>query len=197
MGSGVVVATESPGVDTEDIGFFTVAPRPPASIVSDLVLDLITFALGRVPSGAMFATTPCRSMPASAKLGRGGAKEGSIHLSNKVFDLSLFPNKFGVSDAAWFCTAAKGLLYRERVGLWVGVLISKGSMRRPPPFFRCDREYNTTGHSLVQGQDKGIGDLLLLYSSTACTARMDYGFEEEERVGIWNEGQRRAECFLA
>jgi hypothetical protein len=47
-------------------------------IGSGLVAAFNTFALGRVPRGAMFATTPCLSMPASAKEGLAGASWGSI-----------------------------------------------------------------------------------------------------------------------
>src|SRR5439155_13918650 len=69
-GSGVTA--DSAGVDeAEAPGLFAFVPRTPPSVTSGLSADFITFALGRVPKGAMLATTPCLSMPASAKLGRG------------------------------------------------------------------------------------------------------------------------------
>jgi hypothetical protein len=52
---------------------------------SGLAEAFSTLALGRVPKGAMFATTPCLSIPASAKDGLGGASCGSI-LGKVSFD---------------------------------------------------------------------------------------------------------------
>jgi hypothetical protein len=107
--------------------------RPPASAVSDFPAAAFkTFWLGRVPNAAMFATTPCLSMPASAKLGRAGASDGSIHLSKKVLGLSAVADTFGTSEALLFCMGAKGLLYLDRVV--GGVLILRES-RAHLPFF--------------------------------------------------------------
>lgn len=136
VGSGVAVAVavDSPEVDAEGVVFFPAVPRPAASIAVEF---LMTFAVGSVPNGAIPATAPSLSNPASAKLGRGGAKEGSTHLSNKVFGLSLSTIVLGGSVAELFGAGPNGLLYRERVGRGVGVLISKSPRcDRPPPFFQ-------------------------------------------------------------
>ena len=134
VGSGVAVAVaDSPEVDTGGVIFFPAAPRPATSFAT----ALITFALGSVPKGAMFETAPCLSNPASAKLGRGGAKEGSTHFSNKVLGLSLSADDLVFSDTELFGAGPNGLLYRERVGRGVGVFISKSPRcDRPPPFFQ-------------------------------------------------------------
>lgn len=66
------------GVDTADWPALRVELLVIVSKGSGLVDAFSTFALGRVPKGAMFATTPCLSMPASAKDGLAGASWGSI-----------------------------------------------------------------------------------------------------------------------
>lgn len=79
-GSGVEMA--SLGVDPDDwfalLAELRVACSIDIAMGSGLVEAFSTFALGRVPSAAMFATTPCLSIPASAKDGRAGASWGSI-----------------------------------------------------------------------------------------------------------------------
>lgn len=57
------------------------------SRTSPLPADFIIFGVGRVPSGAMFATVPPLANPASAKLGRAAGKAGSLHMSVRVFCL--------------------------------------------------------------------------------------------------------------
>jgi hypothetical protein len=108
-------------------------------IGSGLVAAFNTFALGRVPRAAMFATTPCLSMPASAKEGLAGASWGSIlwwrvsralrgclessgayHLSMKVLGLSAASAALLVAPALPFCGVAKGLEYRDREARGVG-----------------------------------------------------------------------------
>lgn len=75
------------------------------------------FEVGIVPSGAILVKTPCRSMPASAKLGRGAASCGSNQVSRvlRFVLLSVFRSaeSFGESLAADIC----GLEYRDRVAL--------------------------------------------------------------------------------
>jgi len=120
VGSGVAVAVAgSPGVDTEGVPLFP--PRPATSIAAEF---LITFAVGRVPRGAIPATAPARSNPASAKLGRGGGRAGSTHLSNMVFALSFSAACLGSSSAEAGGADPKGDWYRERVprGFGFGVL---------------------------------------------------------------------------
>jgi hypothetical protein len=81
-------------------------------------------------------------MPASMKLGRGGGKGGSTHLSKKVLGFS------GISAVVFFGSAAafegagtKGLENRDLVGLEVGVDIVAAAATSCDhlPFF-CDRE---------------------------------------------------------
>lgn len=86
VGSGVIV--DSPGVVTVEAPALRTLPFPKTSLSNLEVTAFICLAVGRVPSGAMFKTTPCRSIPASAKLGRGGGKGGSTHLSMNVLGLS-------------------------------------------------------------------------------------------------------------
>jgi hypothetical protein len=77
VGSGVEMA--SLGVDTEDWLALLAELRVAVSMAmvvgmgSGLVDAFSTFALGRVPSAAMLATTPCLSIPASANEGLAGA----------------------------------------------------------------------------------------------------------------------------
>jgi hypothetical protein len=52
--------------------------RAEDSMVSGLVAAFSTLALGGVPRGAIFITTPCLSIFASANDGLGGASCGSI-----------------------------------------------------------------------------------------------------------------------
>ncbi len=70
----------------------------------------------------MFWTTPCRSIPASMKLGRGGGKGGSTHLSRKVLGFSeTSANIFFESAAEFEGAGTNGLENRDLVGLGVGV----------------------------------------------------------------------------
>jgi len=109
------MTADSLGVETEDGPDFF--PRPPASIKSGLVAALMTFALGRAPRAAIFATTPCRSIPASAKDGLGAGKGGSSHLSNPVFGFSPLSGLDLADSVETFAgTVANGELYLERVG---------------------------------------------------------------------------------
>jgi hypothetical protein len=67
------------GVDPEDAPVLLAVPlRVEISMASGFAAAFNTFALGRVPKGAMFATTPCLSIPASANEGLAGASCGSI-----------------------------------------------------------------------------------------------------------------------
>ena len=158
VGSGV--AMRSLGVaESEDApDFFTNPIRPNGSAESDLVAAFKTFALGKVPKGTIFATTPCRSMPASAKEGFGGAKAGSSQLSmnDLLFVVACAAIAFATSERVLFGTAVKGLLYRdrsERVGR--GELISRIAAHSPA----CDgdREFEAIVDASAQGFDRRDG----------------------------------------
>lgn len=152
VGSGVAMGSLGVAETEEAPDFFTSPARPNGSAESDLAAAFKTFALGNVPKGAIFATTPCRSMPASAKEGFGGAKAGSSQLSmnDLLFVVACAAIDFAVSERVLFGTAVKGLLYRERserVGR--GELISR--IAAPSPACDCDREFEATMRSLAQG----------------------------------------------
>jgi hypothetical protein len=121
-GSGVI--TDSLGVETaKGPDLFGFAMRPNRTS-SGLVANLITFGVGSAPRGAMFCTTPCRSIPASMKLGRGGGRGGSTQLSNDLWDFSeTSAIVFFESTAAFEDAGMKGLAIRDLVGLGVGVAI--------------------------------------------------------------------------
>ncbi len=145
--------TDSPGVDTEEAADFLTFEARPITSVSGLPRAFITFTLGRVPKGTMFWTAPCRSIPASAKLGRGGGKGGSTHLSRKVFGFSeMSAAEFGELLAAAGGAATKGLEILERVGRGVGLLMALPrwvvSLSLRPAVPRVQR---TTTASLAQG----------------------------------------------
>jgi hypothetical protein len=146
-GSGVEMA--SLGVDPEDAPVLLAVPlRVEISMASGFAAAFNTFALGRVPKGAMFATTPCLSIPASANDGLAGASCGSIlwrvrsaggatgedeetyHLSKNVLGFcpasATVREAFGV--ALWGATA-NGLEYRDREARWAGSLIVSPSLR--------------------------------------------------------------------
>ena len=184
VGSGVAVAVavDSPGVETEGVVFFPAVLRPAASIAVEF---LITFAVGSVPRGAMPATAPSRSNPASTKLGRGGAKEGSTHLSNIVFGLSLSAIVFEVSLAELFGTGPNGLLYRERVGRGVGVLISKSPRcDRPPPFLQLRPRIQDDWRLVSSGVRHAEGELVTSLQFNCMYARLRSGLEVGERAGV-------------
>lgn len=121
-GSGV--ATDSLGVETaEAAAVFEFSLRPNGTS-SGLIAILITFGVGCVPRGAMFCTTPCRWIPASAKLGRGVGRGGSTQLSNIVLGLCEPSAIVDCPSAAAFEDAGiNGLAIRDLVGLGVGVAI--------------------------------------------------------------------------
>lgn len=104
-GSGVEMA--SLGVEPDDWFALLAELRVACSLSlsidiakgSGLVEAFSTFALGRVPSAAMFATTPCLSIPASAKDGRAGASWGSI-LGRGMLDLSLSARDYTSASAS-------------------------------------------------------------------------------------------------
>jgi hypothetical protein len=136
-GSGVMI--DSLGVDTDEAtGFFNCGVRPIPSMTSGLAAAFITLTLGRVPRGAMFCTTPCRSIPASAKLGRGAGKGGSTHLSMKVLGFSIISAIADGDTADVFVgVPTKGLEKRERVGReFVLLIFEEGREPTSPPYFK-------------------------------------------------------------
>lgn len=161
-----------------------------STIASGLADAFNTFALGLVPRGAMFATTPCLSMPASAKEGRAGASWGSIlwwvstalsarvlaapeayHLSMKVLGLSIASVTPLAEPAPALCGVAKGLEYRDREARWVG-----SAMVSPKPgedllfFSVCDRDRAILDSLVSNTVPTNIrqGDRVLVSRSTAC-----------------------------
>jgi len=145
--------TESPGVDTEEAADFLTFEFRPITSTSGLPTAFMTFMLGRVPKGAIFWTAPCLSIPASAKLGRGGGKGGSTHLSIKVFGFSEESAAvFEDSIAAVGGAATNGLEILERVGRGVELLMALPrwafSLSLRPAVPRVQR---TTIDSLAQG----------------------------------------------
>jgi hypothetical protein len=121
-GSGVII--DSLGVDTaEGTDLFEFAVRPNRTS-SGFVASLITFGVGSAPRGAMFCTTPCRSIPASMKLGRGGGRGGSLQPSKVLLVFSeASANVDFASAAALWDAGIKGLAMRDLVGLALGVAI--------------------------------------------------------------------------
>jgi hypothetical protein len=171
-GSGVM--TDSLGVDTEEAaGFFNCGVRPSPSMTSGLAAAFITLTLGRVPRGAMFCTTPCRSIPASAKLGRGAGKGGSTHLSMKVLGFSTISAiADGDSADVFVGVPTKGLEKRERVGReFVLLIFEEGREPTSPPYFKLRPlrvQHNPTIEVLVLVHNSQMDYSILLYSSTAC-----------------------------
>lgn len=176
VGGSGLMTTDSLGVETaEGADLLAVAVRDVNSTSSGLSAMLIIFLLGCVPSGAMFCTTPCLSIPASTKLARGGGRGGSTHLSRKVLVSAGSATEFFASASEFEAPGTKGLAIRDLVGRGVGVedIVARLRLLRPPPFL-CDRESSQAGFSesgklLVQGQTMERLDSLLLDASTACT----------------------------
>lgn len=164
MADGSGVAKDSLGVAETDEApdFFTIPPRPFGSIDSGLAAAFSIFALGNVPSGAMFATTPCRSMPASANEGLAGGRLGSSHLSIDVFFLVLV-SAFDLAGSV-FTIGGKGLLYRDLDCL--GELMTVALPFPSSLSWDCDRKYSTSGGLLAQGYSMRDGKHLLLYTPT-------------------------------
>ena len=171
-GSGVM--TDSLAVDTDEAaGFFNCGVRPIPSMTSGLAAAFITLTLGRVPRGAMFCTTPCRSIPASAKLGRGAGKGGSTHLSMKVLGFSIISAIVDGDSADVFVgVPTKGLEKRERVGReFVLLIFEEGREPTSPPYFKLRPlrvQHNTTIEELVLVHNSQMDYSILLYSATAC-----------------------------
>lgn len=79
------------------------------------------FALGGMPNGAMFSSTPCRANPWSSKLGVGFLGGGSIQPSSEVCAFSFLTSNPGAGEM--FEVRTKGLEVRLdlRVGRIEGI----------------------------------------------------------------------------
>lgn len=85
-GSGVTASLGVEAADIEGSPFLTKVTRRGPSVFA----NFLTFELGIVPRGAMFSSTPCRTISKcgySMKLGAGGRIGGSIQASMNVLDV--------------------------------------------------------------------------------------------------------------
>jgi hypothetical protein len=144
-GSGV---TASLGVDVADIEgspFLTKVTRRGPSVFA----NFLTFELGIVPRGAMFSSTPCRTISKcgySIKLGAGGRTGGSTQASMNALD------DFALAGS----TVVPSALPAVRVCREFEVIVAL-------PLARSTPGNATSATRLAQGNCMRIDIILLLY----------------------------------